>query len=124
MFLHLSVSHSVHGGISVRETSPGQRPPRQKRPHPRQRPPLDRDPPDRDPLDRNPLDRDTPRTVTSEQCATYWNVFLSLFSCIDITCYPLFEHLLYICYHRTHCLVPILKLSAVVDVSSERAFRP
>ena len=47
MFLHLSVSYSVHkrgGSLSDRDP-PGQRP-------------LDIDPLDRDPLDRDPLDRD------------------------------------------------------------------
>ena len=57
MFLHLSVSHSLHRGegVSLTET-----------------PPLDKDPPGQ----RIPLDRDTPRTVKSGWYASYWNEFL------------------------------------------------
>ena len=85
MFLHLSVSHSVHGwrgglcmmslpvwlpgpmflqGVSVQRGLP------------------DRDPWTETPLDRDPLDRDpipverSPCTLKSGRCASYWNAFL------------------------------------------------
>ena len=62
MFLHLSVSHSVHGG--VRQTPPGQTPPRQT--HNRQTPWADT------PW-QTPLHRDG---HYSGRYASYWNAFL------------------------------------------------
>ena len=86
MFLHLSVSHSVHGRgclcmIPLLVPLPGVSGQGGLLDRPPPRDPLDRDPLDRDPLDRDPpgqrppMDRD-PHVVKSRWYASYWNVFL------------------------------------------------